>query len=282
VVNERAQSRRMGRLSMGLLLGTLAAGCTSELVPRTELMLVADTDIPLDDIRQMGFSVIDRKGVEKRYDREMVTYADLPLTLALEHAGGELGPVTVAAFAVLGDDVFVRTHEVNFVPGKTMVVPLHLSASCVANDPCLDEVCTETGECQPALIDELEPWTGAPPRMNPAKPAFDASTDPVSEPDAGAGEDASVDDGTQVCDGVTYSKQDDQHCGDCDTDCTERDDEDGAIMKHIRGVCGADRTCVRACVDGFVSCSGPKNLNGNGCETEADAENTCDTCACGG
>jgi hypothetical protein len=251
---------------MALLFGS----CANELVARTELVLVADTDVPLSSIVKMGFHVVHRDGNGEDTSGKVTSKEDLPLTLTLEHEAGELGPVFVSAFVITGPDAmkdrFERTHEVRFVAGKTLVVPLYLSNQCVKANTCepLGLECTEHGKCAPQRMDNLGPWTGHTPHSGGDE--LDASMNPISEDDAGM--EPQRDAGLAADAGPSDS------CSQCEEMFI---DDDTAAGKHIHGVCGADMKCHEACNDGWVSCSPnphSKKLGDDGCEEEAPG--TCD------
>jgi hypothetical protein len=270
------------RLALALVLALLASGCASERVSRTELMLVADTDVPFDQIESIGFRVIDREGTEHHIVANLDSHDELPITFALHHAGGKtLGPVTVSAFVESeGRSRFERTHLVRFEPGRTLVVPLHLSVLCAGNScsavpACLEQdcTCTERG-CEAQQMAELEPWTGTAPHMEPGEPPLDAGAA------ADAGGPADEDGGTSepedageplLCDGESHDLTDDQHCGSCDNDCTAM----AVVAPHVRFAC-VDMDCKRRCELGWDNCDGKAM---NGCETDLmNSKQDCGSC----
>jgi hypothetical protein len=271
-----------GRLA--LLVALLGFGCATELVPRTELVLVADTDVPFDEIEMMGFEVTDRAGNPyPAVEAKLSSSADLPITFALNHAGGDkLGPVTVSSFVESkGRNRLERSHSVSFQPGKTLVVPLHLSVFCAGNScgnepACFEQdcTCTERG-CEAQQMGELEPWTGTPPSMEPGSPppAEDAGMLDASMPiedDAGMSvpEDAGL---AMLCGGESYDLTDDEHCGSCENDCTAME----ALRPHVVFAC-VNQACRRRCELGWDNCDGKA---ANGCETDLlNSKQDCGSC----
>jgi hypothetical protein len=157
----------------------LAASCgTTE--PATQLVLVSDTDIGLID--EVEFNIL---GPDQR--REVWTARppaqQAPFYLTLVRSSSKLGPFIVKVTGK-GDDGFAmaRTARVWFFPGETLVVPLHLSESCMKM-ACTDQQCAE-GRCMATDMerDDLEPWTGEPPELDDGR---DQSMEPATGDDEG-------------------------------------------------------------------------------------------------
>jgi hypothetical protein len=189
--------------SCALLLSVLALGtlgsCADEPAPSTQLILVADTDIPRID--NVEFT-IEANGVATQ--SAQASYADdgAPLYLTVLRDQGPLGPVTVRARGREGSTVLVtRTHVLSFVPDRALVVPLHLLRSCAIRACAASETCSEAG----CIAQQLEPsqladWAGQAPSLDTAL-AGDA--------------------GTATCgnDGTINLQTDPKHCGRCSNAC---------------------------------------------------------------
>lgn len=279
------------------LLALMLLACSEpKTVARTQLMLVADTDIT--DLETVEFSV-DGPDREPSLASATPRADHAPLTLAVVREQGPLGPVYVAALGYRGGEVVVaRKAEVAFVEGKTLVVPLHLVASCENSGCAADQTCTETG-CAPVVVNALDGWRGAPPTlgagttgaMDAALPTVeDAEVPTTTEPDAAldAGietardanaEDALVDASepdasppmpTTCADaGVVDLQTNRYHCGSCNNACQ-------AVGSNTIPVCTKGACGVR-CVYGWGDCNGDP---ADGCENYlAYDEENCGACA---
>jgi len=244
------------------------AGCSGErVVPNTELVLVADTDI--DELDRIEFTI--RAGTRSRMASGSIREGS-PASLAILRDDGPLGPVTVAARGFSGENLFIeRRAVVSFVPNQTLVVELHLLASCASTDCAEGETCTERGcEAEEIPRADLTAWTGKLPRL-PAQPGSDAGT----EDDAGvyAGQDASLGDAAAQdagdagpdaalascgAAGVVDLDTNLNHCGKCGKACND------FIFPYYNVVwaCRAAQ-CVYACAPLYGNCD---LSNINGCE----------------
>jgi hypothetical protein len=264
----------------GALLGLL--GC-SETIARTQLMVVADTDI--DDLEVIRFEV---SGDGETQTAESRAFDAEPASLALVPKGSKLGPLTVTARGLRSDaTVIQRSAEVSFVAHQTLVVQLHLLASCVGVTCGDNESCTEQG-CSPRALnsDSLAPWEGEPPRIGGADvdaaldagadagPSVDGSTDPD---DAGAqldgGSEAAVDAGPDAnCnpDGALVDLDTDvNNCGMCRNVCRPPQG-----LRNTVAVCNMG-ACATQCRPNFDDCDDNPN---NGCEQSLLAPNHCGMC----
>jgi hypothetical protein len=257
-------------LVIACLSATLLLGCDGDEVnTRTQLMLVADTDIA--DLNQIQFDVREDLRV-RTSGRLAVASGDAPFTMAVLREEGSLGPLVVSARGFRGDTPLVeRSAVISFSPGKTLTVVLHLVQSCVTLQCESDETCTERG-CQLPAVGTPTPWNGTAPRLEAALdaglPGSDAGPDAGQPSDAGGGSDASW----MQCGLFTVDINSDlDHCGRCNKTC------------RLTGV-GASNT-VAACVDGVCGtacralwgdCDGDER---NGCENSLalDSEN-CGAC----
>jgi hypothetical protein len=252
----------MQRPGLGIALAALAlAGC-SETKARTQLMLVADTNIP--NLNAIQFEVSD----EGRSESAEATTLDAgPATLAVVPTGDELGPLRVTAYGVRRNVRIVeRSAVVSFVPHQTRVVELHLLASCIVNDCGSGQTCTEN-DCQPEELsdDDLPSWSGEAPRLDTGTGAAgeagaDAATDAGSGTDAGrvnCGADAaSVDLETDI-----------NHCGSCANVCK-------AGARNTQPVCSMG-DCGVECRALWEDCDGNE---ANGCEQTLTADDNCGMC----
>jgi hypothetical protein len=250
--------------TLGCLIALL--GCAEDkVVPRTQLMLVADTDIALID--RIAFQVSGAG--QSKMSEDDVDGADAPFTMNVLRESGPLGPVTVSARAYRGDRLVVeRSAVVSFVPGKTLMVPLHLVQSCAGRQCGDGMVCTEEG-CQPAELDSdtLAIWNGTPPRLGEAEDAgtFDADT---LVADAGAALDAAPN--PAQCSGRSVDLNSDlDHCGGCGRPCRSTSGQN-TVPACVEG------SCTVACRPLWDDCDQDR---ANGCEEYlgADEEN-CGAC----
>jgi len=269
------------------------AACMADAPLRTELMLVADTNIArVDNIK---FEIKGPTGESKTAEAKAGPSAPGPRSLGLLYTGGKLGPFTLSATAFDGDTFVVsRTAQVSFVKGQTLVVPLHLVSSCI-QVICAKagDTCTERG-CEASALDasDLAPWRGSPPGL-PAQPGAgdggwvtDAATDMMdagrthdasSPGDAShprdasglrdAGRDATVslpDAALTLCDGgIVDLMTDDAHCGECNNAC-----EIPAAELHANNHCVAGR-CVPSCQEKWGNCD---MMPATGCEADLSTD----------
>lgn len=179
-------------LHVGLALGALGlSACSAEPAtkPRTELLLVADTDIA--ELTRIHFEVRgDGHGTEEH--SADVRDDGAALTVGLVRDKGPLGPITATARGFAGSRELVsRQAVVSFVQGRTLVVPLHLLRGCVGVSCEADESCTEHGCASSALpASDLVEWPTLPPDIaladpDGALPAADGGLDAAVAHDAG-------------------------------------------------------------------------------------------------
>lgn len=182
-------------MGLALCAGSLMA-CGDESTANTQLILVADTDIPR--VNEVEFTV-EAEGVEPQSARATYGADRAPVYLTLVRDDGPLGPLTVRARGRVGSDVAIsRTHVVSFVPDRTLVVPLHLARTCMNRSCAPSETCGETG-CVAQQLDpaQLSAWSGQAPRLAASMMG-----------DTSCGESA-------VVDLQTHAK----HCGTCNNAC---------------------------------------------------------------
>lgn len=258
-------------LQLALLVALLCAcfACAKDNRPRTELMLVAGTDIAdLDTIR---FEVAggDRNESEEAAPRD----DGEPLTLGLVLDKGPLGPLNVSAQGLrAGRTVVERKAVVSFVPGKTLVVELHLVASCQLPRCLSSQTCSERGCIDRELSSEqLEEWSGAPPQLGGTSLTDAGRSDTgVMSSDAGqpleAGSDANE---LTTCglETMVDLSSDVNHCGNCATTCK-------ASGRNMVAVCMAGE-CAEECRPLYGDCDDKPN---NGCEQSLLASTSCGIC----
>ncbi len=280
----------MVKRTLAAALIALLSACDGELEPRTQLMLVADTDVPAPG--KIDFEIVGPDGRTEPKDSPFASAADLPRTLALVHTEGPLGPFKVSASIELRENGTTRTitraHTVSFARGKTLLVPLHLARACL--DECGDRACSEHAECIDTALDSttLMPYDGLPgrvfgldagaPQADGGFPAPDAATPDAATPDASAtdagadgGDDPGVATDPRTCGGEQGAVLSDvHHCGDCGVRCpTAPSGRKSSGAKCVAGV------CALICDEGWGDCNDKPN---NGCEVNLMSNNDCGAC----
>lgn len=275
----------MVKNALALALLSFVAACDGKLEPRTQLMLVADTDVPPPGT--IAFEIMGPDGRMEPGNGPFASTEELPRTLALVHTEGPLGPFTVSASIEFSDgtttpkQTITRTHTLSFVRGKTLLVPLHLARACL--DECTGRACSETARCIETELDSatLAPYAGHPDRVFGLDGGTVPSDGGPAMPDAGAtdsGVDGGVDSGV-VTDMRTCGDQqvdvlsDKDHCGQCGTQCPTA--PSGRRSSGAKCVAGK---CALICDDGWGDCNEKPN---NGCETNimSNNRNHCGACA---
>lgn len=261
-------------------LSAFGVGCEAEVEARTQLMLVADTDIA--EVQTIAFEVTGPKN-DMRPPRSGEAHGAEPVTLALVHTKGPLGPLRVTARGLNRNDeeVLSRTHEVSFVPGKTLTVRMHLAARCLQPvAPCSDgDVCSERG-CVPTKLtaSDLEPYTPDLPRIDGANDGGSANDGGPSDQDSGAGQDAGPRDAsasdaaalTPCPDaGMVDLMRDPAHCGGCGMACVQPDEGRRGETVCEQGM------CQLVCPELTDDCDG---VFENGCEQDLTVRNHCGAC----
>jgi hypothetical protein len=253
-----------------------ALGC-SEKTPRTQLMIVADTNI--SNLQAIRFEISGRD--DRNESAETSLPSDGPAMLALVQAGGSAGPLTITAKALrLGRTVVQRSAVVEFVPRQTRVVELHLLERCVGVICSTGTSCTEQG-CQNDELtsDDLPAWQGEAPSLGGVSTdasVQDAGSDAASDASSSdAGDSALADSGLTNCGAGPAMAVDLQsnieHCGVC------------------RNACKPPRNATAMCVDGectwecrllYDDCDDNET---NGCEQVLNTDAHCGSCdnACG-
>jgi hypothetical protein len=158
-----------------------ATGCTR---PRTEIVVVVDTDLTVpQQLSGIAIEVTDPSDETARSLAQLEDAGDLPATLGLVREGGPLGPFTVRVIGMRGSRQAVeRLSRVHFEVDTTLALPMHLLRRCLGVDCEGDTTCAEEGcRAVDAAEGELEPWDGQPPRL--AGSDGDGDVDSDAEPD---------------------------------------------------------------------------------------------------
>ena len=200
-----------------VLLGTFTLGaCAADERPLTQLILVADTDLP--NIDTIQFEVSDAAGTKKELAQSAHSATSGSAFVSLVRDQGSPGPITVVARGLRAGAVLIeRTQHVSFVADQTWVVPLHLFASCLKPPRCTAEQACDASGCIPKDLteDQLLPWTGAPPPLNGTSgPLSDAGTSDAQVADGGSPT-------LRLCGdaGLVDIASNNAHCGACDRSC---------------------------------------------------------------
>jgi len=251
-----------------LLLALLClAGCQSETVARTEILLVVDSDLGVpEQLDRIEVHVQGPSGPPQDASAVLGAEGDaLPRSVGLIHEGGPLGPLHATVQGMLaGQVVLTREARLTFLAGKTLVLPLHLVARCL-DVVCEEQTCGELG-CTSIDVDPLSlaPYAGVEPGL--ALDADAAAPDAAVEPDAAVPPDAggrdgavdsardagdggaSVDDGGRADAGVCQPMP--ELCNARDDDCDGRVD-DGYDLSSDADHCGA---CGNRCTGATRRC----------------------------
>jgi hypothetical protein len=264
----------LARCSVLALAAWMVSGC-SEKAARTELILVADTNIA--NVTRIRFDIT--RG-DRSESAETTALDAGPASVGVVQESEDEGPITVKASAYRGsatEAVAERMAIVSFVPHETRVVVLHLADRCL-NVNCLgDRTCTEQGCAAPELSsDDLLPWTGTAPTLDstaaaPSDAGVDASSDDASA-DAGHGDASPAQDAGLFTDcGANARRVDLQnnadHCGMCSNACK-------ATAKNTVPTCSMGQ-CEVACRILYGNCDDDW---ANGCEQTLSDDNHCGGC----
>jgi hypothetical protein len=254
------------------VLSALGA-CSADDRPLTQLILVADTDV--NNIDSIQFEVSGLGSVDKETAQAAHSATTGPAFVSIVRDDGSLGPLTVVARGLRGNDVAIeRTQRVSFVAKQTRVVLLHLFASCLRAPRCAAELACDGSGC---IAQELSPaqlltWTGTPPRLNGTPGPMDGGSSDAGPVD-GAVSDAAPGDGggsdagnpiLRECGaaGSVDIQSNVAHCGSCDRACT-------AGSHYTSAACLAG-TCSYVCADAWAACD---TMPANGCETDTLTSN---------
>ena len=243
-------------------------GCTS---PRTELLVVTTTDLAIPaEIDAFEIEAASPGGqAQESVARLGPGELPPPRVLGLVPEAGRLGPYTLFIRGTLRGAVVVeRRVEVDFQSGRTLVLRVDLTRSCVGVDCSAGETCA-AGACRAARVgpEELEPYGGQLPGADGA----------VVTPDAGQ---PNVDGGgcalercngeDDDCDGdvdETFDLATDvENCGECGRACS---------IAGGTAACEGGECTVGGCDAGRDDCDGDA---ANGCEADLTLPATCGAC----
>ena len=265
---------------------------------RTEVIVVVDTDFDIP-------AELDAIVIEVTSPTDEVQFAakafessdELPATLGLLHEDGPLGPFGVRVIGSRsGEDLLERQATFRFVEGRTLVLTMHLLRACRDVDCSVDQTCVD-GHCVDVEVneDDLEAWTGTPPRLDSTTPDGDADVDTDVDGDGDADVDADVD-GDADMDGDLETDADvdeciEELCNGLDDDCDGRIDEDfdldsdedncgvcGQICSFPNGTgqCRRGECVLSECDEDHDDCNETAD---DGCEADLDDDvDNCGTC----
>ncbi len=256
----------------------LTAACGDDVEPRTQLLLVADTDV--EGARSIEFRIVGA-GRDETRESTFSGPDELPRTLAFVRDKAPLGPYTVTASLEVDGERITRSHEVSFVPGQTLVVPLHLAQACSTlscPEQCGEQGCVDTvleaGDLARYPSGTGRAFTDGTPDASSGDP--DASSgDPdasTNEPDAGDDGPDAGDEPVKMCGGqLVDTSSDAAHCGRCDNRCKIT-----GPGRNADGIACVSGECVLVCKAGFGDCNGRQT---DGCEENLTSSNKhCGTC----
>ena len=276
------------RTMLGALLVSMLASCQSDAL--TELVVQVEAR---DFALERGTLVIDGAAIgHARVERE-IDASMLPASLTVIHGGGPLGPVHLELSGVDADGGRVTTSaQVDFIMGRSLVVPLVLSPSCAAVQCAGNETC-RAGVCEPLVM------------VDAGMGMMDAGATDMEMPDAGpmdmAVADTGFDAGNDMCAPLCSGDCEcDPACESCTLSCTEGSDcspeckdEDCSIV--ARRASTADMKCdgnARCEISGEtdavidVHCKGRSTCvvdcsNTRECLVRCDRNATCEITGCG-
>jgi hypothetical protein len=250
--------------------GSVALGC-SERTPRTQLMVVADTNI--SNLQAIRFEI---SGDDRNESAETALPSDGPAMLALVQAGGSAGPLTITAKALrLGRTVVQRSAVVEFVPRQTRVVKLHLLERCVGVVCATGSTCSEQGCRDDELTsDDLPAWHGDAPSlsgMNADAGAQDAGSDAAGDASSSDAADSALADSALTNCGMGPAAAVDlqsnvEHCGMCKNVCKP--------VRNATAIC-VDGECEWECRVSYDDCDDNET---NGCEQLLTTDAHCGSC----
>lgn len=168
----------MNHVHAGLLAALVLSACAEE--SATQILVVVDSDFPAGALDEVRVRAKLADAAPTAFNAATRSHSG-PMTFALFHGGGPLGPLRVEVEGVSGGDVRVqRTAEAAFVAGKIMVLRMDLFAGC-ADMICNEQSCG-AGGCEDATTagQRLSPWQGD----IGSRPLWQGN---VGEKDAGSG-----------------------------------------------------------------------------------------------
>lgn len=288
-------------------LQALLLGCEGSTRTRTQLVLVADTDMA--ELDEVSFEVTPPAG-DPQNARGAIAVGSPAFVVLAHESDAPLGPYHVSVLGkAAGTALISRTASLSFVSGQTRTALLHLVRACVHVTCPEGLVCAHDASCRAEQLeaDELQPWSGQPPSLVSNGDA-DAGLGEDAEPpdaavDAGDGGDPGC---TPTCEG---NKE--RVCEQgvlsaprpCDTKdlcstpacevgmgCVRRPVPDGKGcgangLTCQGGVCGAGQACADdcnpACNAGVLSCNLDCGATEGNCKPNCVGGASCDV-ACAG
>lgn len=225
-----------------------AVGCTEEKL--TQLVVVIDTNLRIDQMEELDVQITrgDTVVAERTVDLAEVTW---PQTIGLVYEAGELGPVRVAIEGRLGGlAVIERAASTSFTKNETRMVPMYLLGECLAVE-C-------TGENETCVGGELQ---CANENIAPSSlPAWSRKPASIGQCEVGQG------DCTAAAGCETDLRTDSEHCGTCDTVCSDN---------HAVSRCEASACVIDSCESGHDNCD---RIAANGCEADFASLENCGYC----
>lgn len=236
------RAARWTRRLCSALLAWSVWSCSAPELPRTEVVVVVDTDLALgEELDALRIEVTGPGELAQSASAELEAGSALPQTLGLVHERGARGPIRVLALGMLdGQEVLRREAELSFIEDKTLTLPMHLVRACVAHACGEAQTCSEHG-CISSEVDatRLSEWHGSPPTLadpDEPPPPEDAGEDgQISEEDGSVELDAGVSDAETAdpdaeVSGEAGATEDGGMCMPQVESCNEADDDcDGVI-----------------------------------------------------
>jgi len=287
-------------LSCLSLLALLSSCEGSSTLPRTQLVLVVDTDIA--ELDEVTFLVTSPTGKAQTARGAIVPGA--PAFVVMAHqSGATLGPYQVSVEGLAAGNALIRrVASLSFVAGRTRAALFHLVRAC-QDVVCRPElVCAHAQGCRVAALDpgELVPWYGKPPRLSAEVDAGTTDNDAGSDNDAGGSACKTTCDGNDVrlCQGGVLGAT--QPCTGMDlcsvpacsdgVGCVREPSNEGKScggpgLRCHDGICGAGQSCTKTCSPqcntGALSCALDCGDIGDDCKPTCLAGSSCDVLCSG-
>jgi hypothetical protein len=241
-------------LTLALAL-VLSLSCDGELVPRTQVMLMVDSNLSVpQQLDSLDIEVIGPNGVAKKASASLTRQGDLPLV----HTQGALAPLDVRVNGLLNGKIVVsRRALTSFVSNETRVLRLVLLQSCVEVQ-CNQLTCTEQG-CQSPNVDAdnlpthdsyevdagfvLAPSDGS---VRPVDASLEAPRD-ASSPDAAVAMDAAVADANAVVMDSAITMADAATPPDASPPVVDQSDAESTFFPRDAGQCEVPEPCLLVC-----------------------------------
>jgi hypothetical protein len=254
------RAARWQRRLWSALLAWSVWSCSAPELPRTEVVVVVDTDLALgEELDALRIEITGPGETAQSSSAELDADSALPQTLGLVHERGARGPIRVLALGLLdGREVLRREAELSFIDDKTLTLPMHLVRACVAHACGEAQTCSEHG-CVSSEVDatRLAEWHGRPPTLaEPDEPPplpEDAGEDgQVSEADGSSELDAGTPDAETGDPDAQVSKD---AGGDGESDAQVSDagatEDGGMCMPQVESCNEADDDCDGVIDNGY-------------------------------